>query len=140
MLAGPIEGAVAMLGELREAGHELHALTNWSAETFPIARERYAFLDWFESILVSGEVGLIKPDPAHLPSCCSSASARRRPSASTSTTTRRTSRPPLRSASMRSRSRASEPLRALARRGLAGDGQAEVRRLAALARLERCSA
>ena len=63
MLAGPIEGSVAVLAELKEAGHELHALTNWSVETFPIARERYAFLDWFGSILVSGEERLIKPDP-----------------------------------------------------------------------------
>lgn len=63
MLAGPIEGTVALLAELKEAGHELHALTNWSVETFPIARERYAFLDWFGSILVSGEERLIKPDP-----------------------------------------------------------------------------
>ena len=63
MLAGPIEGSVALLAELKEAGHELHALTNWSVETFPIARERYAFLDWFGSILVSGEERLIKPDP-----------------------------------------------------------------------------
>jgi 2-haloacid dehalogenase len=63
MLAGPIPGSVQILGELKQAGYELHALTNWSVEKFPIARERYAFLDWFESILVSGEVGLIKPDP-----------------------------------------------------------------------------
>ena len=63
MLAGPIADTVAILAELKEAGHELHALTNWSAETFPIARERYAFLDWFATILVSGEHGLIKPDP-----------------------------------------------------------------------------
>ena len=63
MLAGPIEGSVAVLAELKEVGHELHALTNWSVETFPIARERYAFLDWFGSILVSGEERLIKPDP-----------------------------------------------------------------------------
>jgi 2-haloacid dehalogenase len=63
MLAGPIEGTVRILAELKDAGHELHALTNWSAEKFPIARERYAFLTWFETILVSGEHGLIKPDP-----------------------------------------------------------------------------
>ena len=62
MVAGEIDGAVAILEELRDAGHELHALTNWSRETFPIARERFAFLDWFESILVSGDEGLIKPD------------------------------------------------------------------------------
>jgi 2-haloacid dehalogenase len=63
MLAGPIAGTVSILAELKEVGHELHALTNWSVEKFPIARERYDFLTWFESILVSGEVGLIKPDP-----------------------------------------------------------------------------
>jgi len=63
MLAGPIEGAVAILEELDNGGHELHALTNWSAETFPFARDRFAFLERFESILVSADVGLIKPDP-----------------------------------------------------------------------------
>ncbi len=63
MLAGPIIGSVQILEELKQAGYELHALTNWSVEKFPIARERYEFLDRFESILVSGEVGLIKPDP-----------------------------------------------------------------------------
>ena len=64
MMAGEIEGAVAILEELKNAGYELHALTNWSAETFPHARERFPFLRSFESILVSADVGLIKPDPA----------------------------------------------------------------------------
>ena len=30
-------------------------LTNWSAETFPYARERFDFLNWFDGIVVSGE-------------------------------------------------------------------------------------
>ena len=42
----------------------LLALTNWSAETFPIGRQRFPFLQWFEGILVSGEERLIKPDRA----------------------------------------------------------------------------
>jgi 2-haloacid dehalogenase len=63
MMAGPIEGSVTILEELKGAGYELHALTNWSAETFPFARDRFAFLEWFETILVSADVGLIKPDP-----------------------------------------------------------------------------
>ena len=62
MLAGPIAGSVAILEELVEAGYELHALTNWSAETFPIARPRFAFLERFETILVSGDERLVKPD------------------------------------------------------------------------------
>jgi 2-haloacid dehalogenase len=64
MLADEIPGTVAILGELRGLGYRLYALTNWSAETFPIARERFEFLKWFEDIVVSGEVGLAKPDPA----------------------------------------------------------------------------
>jgi 2-haloacid dehalogenase len=63
MLRGPIDDSVVILEELKDAGHELHALTNWSAETFPHARERFAFLAHFATILVSGEERLIKPDP-----------------------------------------------------------------------------
>ena len=40
-----------------------YALTNWSAETFPIARERYDFLGWFEGIVVSREEKTRKPFP-----------------------------------------------------------------------------
>ena len=63
MLAGPIEESVALLGELRARGTPLYALTNWSAEKFPIARRRFDFIGWFDGIIVSGEVGLKKPDP-----------------------------------------------------------------------------
>jgi len=59
---GPIEGSVRVLRELRERGYPLYALTNWSAETFPLARAWYRFLDLFDEIVVSGEVGMIKPD------------------------------------------------------------------------------
>lgn len=62
-LGGPIEGTVAVLAELRAAGVRLLALSNWSAETFPFARARYPFLDWFDGIVISGEVGITKPDP-----------------------------------------------------------------------------
>ena len=62
MLDGPIDGTVAILAELSTRGTPLYALTNWSAETFPVARARFDFLDWFRGIVISGEVGLIKPD------------------------------------------------------------------------------
>lgn len=62
MLAGPIDGTVDILERLKNDGYEIHALTNWSAETFPIARARYDFLERFETILVSGEEGIKKPD------------------------------------------------------------------------------
>jgi 2-haloacid dehalogenase len=63
MMAGPIAGTVAILDELHRAGVPLYALTNWSAETFPHARGRFAFLDRFRGIVVSGDEGMIKPDP-----------------------------------------------------------------------------
>ena len=64
MLGGAIEGTVAILDNLKNnKEYQLLALTNWSAETFPIAQERFHFLTYFEDILVSGEVKLKKPDP-----------------------------------------------------------------------------
>jgi 2-haloacid dehalogenase len=62
MLNGPIQGSLDVLAELRDKGVPIYALTNWSAETFPIAKARYEFLGWFQDILVSGEEKLIKPD------------------------------------------------------------------------------
>jgi 2-haloacid dehalogenase len=64
MIAGPIEGTVAILAELRERGTKLYFLSNYSAETYPLALARFDFLSWFADGVVSGRHGLIKPDPA----------------------------------------------------------------------------
>ena len=64
MLGGALHDTVAVLDALRQRGVRVLALTNWSHDTFVIARQRYAFLQWFEDIVVSGTEGLIKPDPA----------------------------------------------------------------------------
>jgi len=64
MLGGEIKETVDLLRRLKESEqYRLLALTNWSAETFPIAQKRFDFLSWFEGILVSGEENLKKPDP-----------------------------------------------------------------------------
>lgn len=63
MIGGPIDGTVAILAELKAKGAPLYALTNWSAETFPLARDRYDFLRWFRGTVVSGVEKLVKPDP-----------------------------------------------------------------------------
>jgi 2-haloacid dehalogenase len=62
-LGDAIAPTVAILEELRETGIRLYALSNWSAETFPVARPRYPFLDWFDGIVISGEEKVAKPDP-----------------------------------------------------------------------------
>ena len=62
MLAGEITGTVTILKKLVESrNYKVVALTNWSAETFPIALERFDFLQWFEGIVVSGEEKTRKP-------------------------------------------------------------------------------
>jgi 2-haloacid dehalogenase len=63
MMAGPIEGTVEILGELRRRQVPLYALSNWSAETFPHAERRFEFLTWFRGIVLSGHEKVIKPDP-----------------------------------------------------------------------------
>lgn len=62
-LGEAIAPTVAVLDELRATDVRLLALTNWSADTFQIARPRFPFLEGFEGIVVSGEVRLAKPDP-----------------------------------------------------------------------------
>lgn len=64
MLAGPIAGAPELLRELVGAGVPVYALSNWSAETWPRARDRFDFWDCFDGIVLSGAVGVAKPDPA----------------------------------------------------------------------------
>jgi 2-haloacid dehalogenase len=63
MIPRAIDGSVVVLDRLRSSGVALYALTNWSAETFALSRRRFAFLDWFRGIVVSGQEHMIKPDP-----------------------------------------------------------------------------
>ena len=63
MMSGPVPGSVDILRDLKERGIRLYALTHWSADTFHPAQAKFEFLDWFEDIVVSGRIGMIKPDP-----------------------------------------------------------------------------
>ena len=63
MLGGAIQETVRILEQIHARGaHRLYALTNWSHETFPVAQERFGFLQLFEGIVVSGQEKLAKPD------------------------------------------------------------------------------
>lgn len=62
MLGEAITGTVSILKKLIDSeDYKIVALTNWSAETFPIALNRFDFLHWFEGIIVSGEEKTRKP-------------------------------------------------------------------------------
>lgn len=63
MVAGAIEGTGEIVRRLKRRGVRLYALTNFSTETFPLVRHRFEILDLFDGCVVSGELGVAKPDP-----------------------------------------------------------------------------
>ncbi|MBK6371920.1 MAG: HAD-IA family hydrolase [Saprospiraceae bacterium] len=64
MLGDRIHGTVEVFRKLKDLDlFKLYALSNWSAETFPIALNKFDFLHWFDGRLISGEEGMAKPNP-----------------------------------------------------------------------------
>jgi 2-haloacid dehalogenase len=62
MLGDAISGTVDILKKfVNSKKYKVVALTNWSTETFPIALDKFEFLQWFEGIVVSGEEKTRKP-------------------------------------------------------------------------------
>lgn len=62
MLGDSIEDTVEVLNQLlKNPDYRVAALTNWSAETFPVALDRFEFLHRFEGIVVSGAENTRKP-------------------------------------------------------------------------------
>jgi 2-haloacid dehalogenase len=62
MVPDAINPTVTVMEELKNNGYNISALSNWSAETFPQMLNRFAFLDWFDEIVLSGEIGSVKPE------------------------------------------------------------------------------
>lgn len=59
----PIEASFELLDRLKARGVPVHAITNWSAETWPEGLKVQPQLGTvFSTLIVSGEVGLTKPD------------------------------------------------------------------------------
>jgi 2-haloacid dehalogenase len=64
MLGDAFHDVVDILHQLKQGGkYKIYALTNWSAETFPMAYERFDFMKWFDGIVVSGTEKMRKPTP-----------------------------------------------------------------------------
>jgi 2-haloacid dehalogenase len=64
-ISGPVPGVHAIVDALDARGVPLFAITNFSADFWPpfFDKER-AFFERFRDIVVSGQVKLLKPDPA----------------------------------------------------------------------------
>jgi len=62
MMKESIDGSVALVERLHGHGVPLYVLSNFSAETFPLARERFGFFERFAGLVISGAEGVKKPD------------------------------------------------------------------------------
>ena len=60
----PITPVIEILKRVKAAGWPIYGLSNWSMETFPIIRKQHTFFNLLDGYLLSGEVKLVKPDPA----------------------------------------------------------------------------
>ena len=61
-IGGSFQPVVDILRDLKSAKLPLYVLSNWPTEKFALVRPQYAFFDWFDDIIISGDVGMIKPD------------------------------------------------------------------------------
>jgi len=54
---------VEIMKQLKQRGYPLFGLSNWSAETFPYAQEKFDFFELLDDMVISGHVGYVKPEP-----------------------------------------------------------------------------
>jgi epoxide hydrolase-like predicted phosphatase len=64
MVPGAHDETIEIVRELKARGTPLYCLTNFSTEKFPLMRRRFDVFDLFDGIVVSAEIGMVKPDPA----------------------------------------------------------------------------
>jgi len=64
MVSHAYVGSVDIMLDLIQQGRDVTMLTNFAADTFKEAREKFPFLKVPRGVTVSGEIGLIKPDRA----------------------------------------------------------------------------
>jgi 2-haloacid dehalogenase len=64
MIPHPVDGMIELVTQLRDRGVPMYGLTNSSAETYPRVLEKHPFMGWLRDVVVSGEHGVVKPDPA----------------------------------------------------------------------------
>ncbi len=59
----PIPETIKIIESLKRKGHRLFALSNIPFMSIEYVEKEYSFFDWFEGMVVSCRVGMIKPEP-----------------------------------------------------------------------------
>ena len=60
----PIPGTIELVEDLARAGVHLFVLSNMPTSTFDYLSQRHSFFSHFKYLVISGQILLIKPDPA----------------------------------------------------------------------------
>jgi len=63
MIPGPVPGAAELMARLKDKGVAMHGLTNMPHGVLPVLRERFAFLNGLDTVIVSAEEKMVKPEP-----------------------------------------------------------------------------
>ena len=63
-IRGVSKGTLSIVRELRGAGFPLYVLSNWASETWARVKDSFDFLEYFDDVIISGHVGMAKPDAA----------------------------------------------------------------------------
>ncbi len=64
MVAGPVSGTAQVVDDLLAADVPVHGLTNMPAEVWPVLLDDWPELGRLQGVVVSGEEGAAKPEPA----------------------------------------------------------------------------
>ena len=64
MFDGYIDGTPDLIDRLEARAVPLYALSNMPSETWPLMLEHFPLVKRFRHTVVSGDIGLVKPDPA----------------------------------------------------------------------------
>lgn len=62
-IPGEVPGALELLRDAKATGVAMWALSNFSLETFPLIADEYPHFALLDGMVLSGEVGISKPDP-----------------------------------------------------------------------------
>ena len=63
-IRGLFDCTLDIVRELHSAGFPLYVLSNWAAETWERVESDFDFLKYFDDVIISGHVGMAKPDTA----------------------------------------------------------------------------
>ena len=70
-----IPAGVELLHELKSKGYKVYVLSNWDPTSFPLLKAKHPEIftynggEMFDGIMISGNVGMLKPDPAIFEKC-----------------------------------------------------------------------